>query len=65
MRLGAYRCDITQGTNSSRAYKKQRIMERHRHRYEFNNEYRTMMEEQGLIFPGIHPKGELVEIIEG
>jgi CTP synthase len=66
MRLGAYRCDIKEGTNAHAAYGTDTISERHRHRYEFNNEYREAMVDKGLIVSGTHPKGDhdLVEIIE-
>ncbi len=64
MRLGAYLCKLKRKTISLRAYKKGKIQERHRHRYEFNNKYRTIMEKKGFVFAGIHPKGNLVEIIE-
>ncbi len=72
MRLGAYKCKISPGTISFKAYKKTKnrrnrsiiISERHRHRYELNNDYRNILEEKGLIMAGINPKRSLVEIIE-
>lgn len=64
MRLGSYDCEIKKGTKSFTAYQKQNIAERHRHRYEFNNKYRNIMESKGLITAGIHPRKNLVEIIE-
>ncbi|MDI6703434.1 MAG: CTP synthase [bacterium] len=64
MRLGAYSCKLTKGTKSSDAYGKDVISERHRHRYEFNNRYREVMEKKGLVIAGIHPKDNLVEVIE-
>ncbi|MFC1631282.1 CTP synthase [Candidatus Omnitrophota bacterium] len=64
MRLGAYRCRLKKGTLSFQAYKKEEIFERHRHRYEFNNQYRQLLEKQGLVFSGIYPNKHLVEIIE-
>ncbi len=64
MRLGAYECRIKKGTAAHRAYKKEIIRERHRHRYEFNNEYKDMMNRQGMIVSGIYPGKKLVEIIE-
>ena len=64
MRLGAYGCQIKKGTKSFSAYKKENISERHRHRYEFNNKYRKIMQSKGLIFSGINPQKNLVEIIE-
>ena len=64
MRLGAYECRIKKGSLAYKAYKKERVFERHRHRYEFNNHYRKVMEEKGLLFSGINPQKNLVEIIE-
>ena len=64
MRLGAYTCRIENDSHASRAYQIEEISERHRHRYEFNNEFRDRLEEKGLIFSGTSPNGELVEIIE-
>lgn len=64
MRLGAYPCVIKKGTKAHEAYGKTEISERHRHRYEFNNEYRDQLEEHGLIISGTSPDGLLVEIVE-
>jgi CTP synthase len=64
MRLGAYECDVKSKTNSARAYKKEVIHERHRHRYEFNNEYLKQFEDAGMISAGMNPDTGLVEIIE-
>jgi CTP synthase len=67
MRLGAYRCELLPGTRAHAAYGADVILERHRHRYEFNNAYLEVMREQGgLVVSGTHPKGdsELVEIVE-
>jgi CTP synthase len=64
MRLGLYPCEITPGTRTARAYKRERVDERHRHRYEFNNAYRQAFEEQGMHFSGQSPDGRLVEIVE-
>ncbi len=64
MRLGAYRCRLTKNTIAERAYGKNLISERHRHRYEVNNSYRAKLEKAGLIFSGINPDRNLVEIIE-
>lgn len=64
MRLGAYDCALKKGTRAQHAYKKNRISERHRHRYEFNNQYKAAFEKKGLIFSGIHTKKDLVEIVE-
>ena len=64
MRLGLYPCVLKKKSKSSQAYKKTKIYERHRHRYEFNNAYRAVMQEKKLIFSGICPEKNLVEIIE-
>ena len=64
MRLGIYPCRIVQGTLASQAYNENEIMERHRHRYEFNNAYRESLENAGLLASGISPDGTLVEIAE-
>jgi len=64
MRLGAYPCRIKKGTKAYEAYKCEEIYERHRHRYEFNNDYKELFEEKGMCFSGISPNGELVEIVE-
>jgi CTP synthase len=64
MRLGAYPCRITKDTFAYRAYGEENISERHRHRYEFNNDFKTLLAEKGLIVSGSSPSGDLVEIIE-
>jgi CTP synthase len=64
MRLGSYQCMVKKGTKAYEAYKKGKIYERHRHRYEFNNKYRDILKKNGMVFSGIHPKGNLVEMIE-
>ena len=64
MRLGAYSCTIKKDTFSFKAYGVSAISERHRHRYEFNNEFKEKLEEKGLIISGTSPNGELVEIVE-
>ncbi|MDD3374120.1 MAG: CTP synthase [Candidatus Omnitrophica bacterium] len=64
MRLGAYPCKLQKKTKSFQAYKKENISERHRHRYEFNDEYRKAFEKKGVIFSGINVKKKLVEILE-
>jgi CTP synthase len=73
MRLGAYDCQIQENTISYEAYKDWTeegvkgpyiISERHRHRYEVNNDYRKILEEKGLVVAGINPKANLIEIIE-
>lgn len=65
LRLGLYPCQLQEGTVTAAAYDNQEVVqERHRHRYEFNNEYREQLEEKGLIFSGVSPDNRLVEIIE-
>jgi CTP synthase len=64
MRLGAYPCHLTKGTLAYRAYGVGKISERHRHRYEFNNDYKPLLGEKGLVVSGSSPTGDLVEIIE-
>ncbi len=64
LRLGNYDCHIKNDTLAMTSYKEENILERHRHRYEFNNEFRTTLEEKGLVFSGINDKSNLVEIIE-
>jgi len=64
MRLGAYPCVLTEGTKVMDVYKTKDISERHRHRYEFNNKYKQLYEDEGMIAAGINPKNNLVEIIE-
>jgi len=65
MRLGAYACHLERDTRAMAAYKKDDISERHRHRYEFNNEYREALGAKGLVFSGMNVQRDLVEIIEG
>jgi len=64
MRLGAYNCILEKGTKSFEAYKSEKISERHRHRYEFNNAYRQQLVQKGLVIAGLNPERDLVEIIE-
>ncbi|RYF79257.1 MAG: CTP synthase, partial [Chitinophagaceae bacterium] len=64
MRLGSYPCDISKGTKAHAVYGKNRINERHRHRYEFNNAYLKKYEKAGMIASGINPETGLVEIVE-
>lgn len=64
MRLGAYPCIVSKGTKTKSAYKKEKISERHRHRYEVNNKYRDDLEKNGMLISGISPDGNLVEILE-
>ena len=64
MRLGGYPCQIQKGSRLLEAYQKEEITERHRHRYEFNNDYRKEFEEAGVVFSGLSPDGRLVEAME-
>ncbi|MFC7391883.1 CTP synthase [Scopulibacillus cellulosilyticus] len=64
LRLGLYPCKVKEGTKAYEAYQEPVIYERHRHRYEFNNEYREAMEEKGFVFSGLSPDDRLVETIE-
>ena len=64
MRLGAYPCDLLEGTIAFQAYGKKLIQERHRHRYEFNNEFKKAYEEKGMVFSGTLERGSLCEISE-
>ncbi|MFA5059395.1 MAG: CTP synthase [Candidatus Omnitrophota bacterium] len=64
MRLGSYPCKLMKHTLSAQAYKKENITERHRHRYELNNQYRKMFEKKGMIFAGLNTRKDLVEIVE-
>ncbi|WP_338471061.1 CTP synthase [Niallia sp. XMNu-256] len=64
LRLGLYPCKLTEETKAYEAYQDEVVYERHRHRYEFNNHYREMMEQKGFIFSGTSPDGRLVEIVE-
>ena len=64
MRLGSYSCDLEKNSKSADLYKQSRISERHRHRYEFNNEYKEALQAEGMIFAGVNRERELVEIIE-
>jgi CTP synthase len=64
MRLGLFDCEIQKGTKAYSAYGKTIIQERHRHRWEFNNKYKKLFESNGVIFSGINPDKNLVEILE-
>ena len=64
MRLGVYPCTVSAGTRAHQAYKQVDIMERHRHRFEFNNRFREQMAARGLIFSGVCPGRDLVELVE-
>ena len=64
LRLGAYPCSIIPGTTMERCYQRLNIFERHRHRYEFNNEYRDVLQKSGLVLSGLSPDGRLIETVE-
>ncbi len=64
LRLGLYPCEIGKDTKTYQAYQKTEVQERHRHRFEFNNDYRNILAKHGLVFAGINPDQDLVEIIE-
>ncbi len=64
MRLGNYPCQLVKGTRAAKAYGENLIYERHRHRYEFNNKFRTQLEEAGLVCSGLSPDQKLVELCE-
>ena len=64
MRLGAYPCKVAPGTKMASCYGSENISERHRHRYEFNNEYREELTKKGLVISGTSPDGHLVETVE-
>ncbi|MGE5423018.1 MAG: CTP synthase, partial [Ignavibacteriales bacterium] len=64
MRLGSYPCNITEGSQAHGVYRELSINERHRHRYEINNDYREELEKNGLTISGLSPNGRLVEIVE-
>ena len=64
LRLGNYECSLKEKTLAHKVYKEDKILERHRHRYEFNNEYKELLEQKGLVFSGINEASNLVEIVE-
>ena len=64
MRLGIYPCQLLPGSRAAAAYGKDLVQERHRHRFEFNNEYRARLQEAGMVYSGLSPDGSLVEICE-
>ena len=64
MRLGVYPCVLQPGTRAAAAYGTAEVMERHRHRWEFNNSYRDRLAEAGMVYSGLSPDGKLVEIVE-
>ena len=64
LRLGLYPCKLTPGSKAHQAYGEELVYERHRHRYEFNNEFREQFEAAGFVFSGTSPNGRLIEIVE-
>jgi len=64
MRLGAYPCNIKENTKAEEAYKMNHISERHRHRYEVNNNFRKKLMDNGMVLSGLSPDRELVEMVE-
>ena len=64
MRLGAYDCIVKKGTKAEKMYGSNKISERHRHRYEVNNEYLDKIADAGLVFSGMSPDGMLAEMVE-
>ncbi|MEG0614508.1 MAG: CTP synthase, partial [Oscillospiraceae bacterium] len=64
MRLGLYPCKIKEGSKCRQVYGEDLIYQRHRHRYEFNNAFRTQLEDAGLVLSGVSPDGKLVEVVE-
>lgn len=64
MRLGAYPCNLVEGTLAHKLYNSEQVQERHRHKYEINNQYRDILEEKGMIISGVSPDGNVAEIVE-
>lgn len=64
MRLGNYPCQLVPGSHVADAYGESLVYERHRHRYEFNNQFRTLLKEAGMVYGGLSPDGKLVETCE-
>jgi CTP synthase len=64
MRLGSYPCVTKEGSLARKIYQQEQVTERHRHRYEVNNKYRDILEQNGMIMSGLSPDGQLVEIVE-
>jgi CTP synthase len=64
MRLGAYSCALQEGTRAREVYDAEQVSERHRHRFEVNNEYRELLTQNGMTLSGLSPDGGLVEMIE-
>ena len=64
MRLGSYECELAPGTHAHKAYKSDSVRERHRHRFEVNNDYVAQLQKAGMIISGRNPRRNLVEIVE-
>ncbi len=64
LRLGNFDCTLSPNTMASKLFGTKEIKERHRHRYEFNNKYKSLLEEKGMVFSGINEEANLVEMIE-
>jgi len=64
MRLGNYPCQLVDGSRAAKAYGQSLVYERHRHRFEFNNEFRDILQKAGMIYSGLSPDGRLVELCE-
>ena len=64
MRLGNYPCELVNGSLAANAYQKSLVYERHRHRFEFNNQFRDILQEAGMIYSGLSPDHRLVELCE-
>jgi len=64
MRLGNYPCQLVDGSQAANAYRDSLVYERHRHRFEFNNQFRNLLEEAGMVYSGLSPDGRLVEVCE-
>jgi len=64
MRLGNYPCQLVDGSHAASAYGQNLVYERHRHRYEFNNQFRAQLEKAGMVYSGLSPDGRLVEVCE-
>ncbi|MFN7170740.1 MAG: glutamine amidotransferase-related protein, partial [Candidatus Omnitrophota bacterium] len=64
MRLGSYPCKIKKNSLAFQLYRRNLIYERHRHRYEFNNKYKNLFQNKGMVFSGIYPQRNLVEMVE-
>ena len=64
MRLGSYPCKLMEGSRAQQAYGSVLVYEHHRHRYEFNNQYRQQFAAHGMVFSGTSPDGKLVEVME-